>query len=69
MADAEQIFESESDALCATARWCYTKGWAPATSGNFSVRLPDATSQRIFITPSGLDKGMVASADLLEVDQ
>jgi len=56
--------ESEAEALCATARWCYGRGWVPATSGNFSVR--DGT--RILITPSGLDKGVVAPADLLEVD-
>ena len=69
MADSKVLLESEIDALCATARWCYTKGWAPATSGNFSVCVPDATSQRIFITPSGLDKGVVTPADLLEVDR
>jgi methylthioribulose-1-phosphate dehydratase len=54
-----------SESLCATARWCYGRGWAPATSGNFSVR----AGSRIFITPSGLDKGTVTPAHLLEVDQ
>ena len=61
--DAER-FESESEALCATARWCYGRGWVPATSGNFSARV----GRRIVITPSGLDKGIVTHADLLEVD-
>jgi methylthioribulose-1-phosphate dehydratase len=55
---------SEIDALCAVARWCYQRGWAPATSGNFSVR----RMERIFITPSGLDKGMLQPEHLLEVD-
>ena len=54
----------EIESLCATARWCYARGWVPATSGNFSVRLGD----RILITPSGLDKGQLAPEMLLEVD-
>ena len=56
--------QSEIEGLCATARWCYERGWVPATSGNFSVR----SGERIFITPSGLDKGTLQPADLLEVD-
>ena len=50
--------------LCATARWCYTQGWVPATSGNFSVR----EGGRILITASGLDKGTLTSDGLLEID-
>jgi methylthioribulose-1-phosphate dehydratase len=56
--------KAEMDQLCATAHACYARGWAPATSGNFSVR----SSSRIFITPTGLDKGMLTAADLLEID-
>jgi len=52
-----------AESLCATARWCYTRGWVPATSGNFSVRQED----RILITASGLDKGALTPARLLEV--
>jgi methylthioribulose-1-phosphate dehydratase len=55
---------SEIDALCATARWCYARGWAAATSGNFSIR----AGERIWITPSGLDKGTLAPGHLIEVD-
>jgi methylthioribulose-1-phosphate dehydratase len=55
---------SAAESLCATARWCYTQGWVPATSGNFSVRV----SGRILITASGLDKGTLTPAGLLEVD-
>jgi len=55
---------SEAEALCATARWCHAKGWVPATSGNFSIR----GGANILITPSGLDKGMLAPEHLLEVD-
>jgi methylthioribulose-1-phosphate dehydratase len=53
-----------AESLCATARWCYTQGWVPATSGNFSVR----QAGRILITASGLDKGALTTAGLLEVD-
>jgi methylthioribulose-1-phosphate dehydratase len=56
--------QSEVEALCATARWCYARGWVPATSGNFSVR----AGQHILITPSGLDKGTLMPGDLLEID-
>jgi len=59
---------SEADALCATARWCYAKGWVPATSGNFSARPFAESPGRVLITPSGLDKGTLAPEDLLEVD-
>ena len=59
-------FHSEAEALCATARWCYSRGWVPATSGNFSVR--DLASGRILISKSGLDKGTITTADLLELD-
>lgn len=61
--------ESEVEHLCATARWCHGRGWVPATSGNFSVRVLDGRSQRMFITPSGLDKGLVTPAHLLEIDE
>jgi methylthioribulose-1-phosphate dehydratase len=55
---------SEVDALCVTARWCYMRGWVPATSGNFSLR----SGSHILITPTGLDKGTLVPADLLEID-
>jgi methylthioribulose-1-phosphate dehydratase len=54
----------EIEELCTTARTCYARGWVPATSGNFSVRW----GSRIFITPTGLDKGTLEPNDLLEID-
>ena len=59
---------SEADALCSTARWCYQRGWVPATSGNFSVRSVRDGREHILITPSGLDKGTLQPDHLLEVD-
>jgi len=54
----------KAELLCATSRWCYTRGWVPATSGNFSVR----QGARLLITASGLDKGVLTPAGLLELD-
>ena len=58
--------KTEAEALCETARWCAVKGWVPATSGNFSVR--ERGAGRIWISRSGLDKGRMTPADLLELD-
>ena len=69
MAFGRETLDSELERLCATARWCYGRGWVPATSGNFSVRISLGPSRRIFITPSGLDKGIVTPAHLLEIDK
>ena len=52
-----------AESLCETARWCYSQGWVPATSGNFSVR----GEGRILVTASGLDKGTLTRDCLIEV--
>ena len=64
MAPDTDALHSLAESLCHTARWCYTRGWVPATSGNFSVR----QGERILITASGLDKGALTPVGLLEVD-
>jgi len=64
MSDDANLLKREIEELCATAHMCYTRGWVPATSGNFSVR----SESRIFITPTGLDKGSLTPAELLEID-
>jgi methylthioribulose-1-phosphate dehydratase len=56
----------QAELLCEAAHRCSARGWVPATAGNFSFR--DAVSGRIFITASGLDKGAILPADLLEID-
>jgi methylthioribulose-1-phosphate dehydratase len=58
--------QNEAEALCATARWCYARGWVPATSGNFSVC--DRRDARMLISPSGLDKGIMMPGHLLTAD-
>jgi methylthioribulose-1-phosphate dehydratase len=64
MAPETPPLEQEIHELCAVAKACYGRGWVPATSGNFSVRW----GRRIYITPTGLDKGTLAPEDLLEID-
>ena len=64
MAPETPSLEQEINGLCAVARACYGRGWVPATSGNFSVRW----GSRIYITPTGLDKGVLTPADLLVID-
>jgi methylthioribulose-1-phosphate dehydratase len=64
MSEDAQHLKQEIEQLCSTARTCYARGWVPATSGNFSVR----SGSRIFITPTGLDKGTLTPAELLEIN-
>jgi len=54
------------DALVAVARDFGQRGWTPATSGNYSVRLDDG---RIAVTRSGADKRWLEPADLLLLDE
>lgn len=68
MMPVRDSIKAEAEALCATARWCYARGWVPATSGNFSMRPFAEESHRILITPSGVDKGALRAGDLLEID-
>lgn len=51
--------------IVAHARELAARGWVPATSGNFSVRLSD---ERVAITASGADKGRLCEADVIAVD-
>ncbi len=66
MSEDSPFFQAEAEALCAAARWCYARGWVPATSGNFSVC--DRAAARMLISPSGLDKGIMTRDHLLEAD-
>lgn len=53
------------DALVAIGRAFHARGWAPATSGNYSARLNDG---RIAITVSGAHKGRLTPADIMVLD-
>jgi len=52
------------DAVIDAGRFSATRGWVPATSGNFSARAQDG---RIAITASGVDKGALSAADVLRI--
>jgi L-fuculose-phosphate aldolase len=47
------------------SRWLSRLGFTPGTSGNLSVRLD---SERLLVTPTGVSKGLVKSADMVVVD-
>ena len=49
------------------ARLCYARGWAPGTSGNFSVTV-SRDPLRLAITASGVDKGALTAGDIVEID-
>jgi len=58
-------FEQRRAELIAAGQALYRQGMVPATSGNFSARLPDG---RIAITASGRHKGMLIPDDIMLVD-
>jgi methylthioribulose-1-phosphate dehydratase len=58
-------FREAADALIGMGQLLYGRGWVPATSGNFSVRLPGGW---LVLTVSGCHKGRLTRDDLLLVD-
>lgn len=58
-------FRDAAQQLIDAGRFIDSKGWVPATSGNFSVRLPDGT---IAITVSGKHKGRLELDDIMLID-
>lgn len=61
---SEAFLNAAAD-LCEAGRFINSKGWVPATSGNFSIRLPDGT---IAITVSGKHKGCLQIEDIMLID-
>lgn len=47
--------------IAAFGRFAAARGWVPATSGNFSVRIG---AQHAALTRSGIDKGAIGAADV-----
>lgn len=67
-AAANQVLDTEReriDALIGAARDFGQRGWTPATSGNYSVRLDDGS---IMVTRSGVDKRNLRRTDLMRLD-
>ena len=58
----DSAVEAAVDAVIGAGRVASDRGWTPATSGNFSVRVD---RERIAITRSGVDKGALKPSDVL----
>ncbi len=58
-------FAHAQQAIVAVGRWLDGKGWAPATSGNYSARLDDGS---FAVTVSGRHKGRLTQDDVMRVD-
>lgn len=58
-------FPDATRAIVATGCWIDAKGWAPATSGNYSCRLDDGS---FAVTVSGRHKGRLTEDDVMRVD-
>lgn len=58
-------FREAARAIAAVSRRLYDKGWSPATSSNYSMRL---NADYCAITVSGKDKGLLQETDVMVVD-
>ena len=58
------FFEAQA-AIVVVGRWLDAKGWAPATAGNYSMRLDDGS---FAVTVSGRHKGRLTPDDVMRVD-
>jgi len=59
--------EAQAEALTDAMADIHRRGWCDGTGGNFSCVL-QREPLRLLMAPSGVDKGRVAPADLIEVD-
>lgn len=59
------VFLQAADALIEAGRFLFSRGWVPATSGNFSMKLPDGN---LALTVSGRHKGRLTRDDILLAD-
>jgi len=62
---ASSDLDAAASALAAVARDFYTRGWALATGGNFSMRLGSGS---MVITASGREKGALTVDDMVVMD-
>ena len=58
-------YAQAAQAIIDAGSFLYAKGWSPATSSNYSVRLDD---DNIAITVSGRHKGQLQAGDVMIVD-
>jgi methylthioribulose-1-phosphate dehydratase len=59
-----------AEALAATSRALYARGWMDGTSGNLSVRIGDDPPGNpvVLVTASGRSKGSLSASDVVAVD-
>jgi methylthioribulose-1-phosphate dehydratase len=60
--------DSLAGLLAAAGREFYGRGWVLGTSGNFSA-VSSTDPLRLLVTASGLDKGALTPAHILEIDE
>lgn len=61
----DEVFNARAAELVAVGRFCFSRGWLPATSGNLSARLD---AGRVAITVSGRHKGELDASAIMVVD-
>ena len=61
-------FDALAAELAELARLCYARGWALGTSGNFSA-VTNRDPLTLAITASGVDKGLLEPAQIVEIDE
>ncbi|MCB1614916.1 MAG: methylthioribulose 1-phosphate dehydratase [Pseudomonadales bacterium] len=62
---APDVFRSIAKKLAVSGRQIYARGWSPATSSNFSIRI---NADSCAITVSGKPKGELSEQDIMIVD-
>lgn len=63
---SEGVFFAAAAEIIAAGKFLAAKGWAPATSGNYSMRLEDG---RIAMTVSGHEKGELTAEAIMLLDK
>jgi methylthioribulose-1-phosphate dehydratase len=61
-------FDALAGELGEIGRLCYARGWALGTSGNFSA-VTNRNPLTLAITTSGVDKGLIEPAQIVEIDE
>ena len=61
-------FEALAGELAEIGRLCYARGWALGTSGNFSA-VTSRDPLTLAISTSGVDKGLLEAAHIVEIDE
>lgn len=64
----EHEFEELASALAGIGKDFYSRGWVFGTGGNFSAVL-SGDPRRLAITPTSVDKGTLATSDILEISE